>query len=1528
MPITEHDKLGVHARPSDDSLVVVPFKKRRFLFTRSPSPPPQLSSSAPEDCDAQCKPESSGLESPFSETCGHPEQADAVTGNKCAVTGNKVSSDLGEEVKDTDVNVSPTPDTFFAPSDPGLGQHVEANSFNVTNIEQEMVIDNKILSVMGSSQPLSVMQETLEVPQKVGSDEGKIVQSEGTLVMNNNTLLVMRNTQTPSEMQKTFEVPQKVGSDEGKIVRNEGTSVLDNEVLPVMGSTQPPAVTQATLDVAQKVGSDEDKIVKSEWTLVLNNKELPVMGSTQPAAVTQETLDVPQKVGSDEEKIIQSEGTLLAQKVGSSEGKIVQSEGTLVLNNKVLPVIRSTQPPAVMQETLDATQKAGRDEGKPFLSEGIPVKVDNVEHKTLLGKSGDTELKVDSGHLSLNRSNWDLNTTMDTWEGSKTDFAINHGTSTNGRLELDDMHNKGLEFGVKDSLYKGPSGANLMLGNHSLQTNGHDNKLLNLSTVVTAEHSDSVACLGLQLKPSFLSNACATSANLNTIRELPYLSLSVKPTNTVSSHIPQLAISVAKPEPFESDHQDTRKVDETGGPNSLALKNVKSEPCEGHESTISSASDLKSVCSIILKQEPLALSQGCYKSPEGKSTPVDLVSHGLSCQSTNMHQNAGTFHDNLPDPTCKSPKCKSPEGRAFQMELGHGSSMQNTEVHQTSGKVDDNTLEDICKPLGLDEGKLQSNINDPSTHKTGVENMDSQLKQSNDFPLDTVMPNAPEETASKPLHIAMRPMVSDGNEFNSMKKLCETDNLPPPHEPMVPECKEHTTADGMPESVAYNSSEIARIQNENGKVVEINETKDNISPGTHARICEFESKVAVSHDAAGAKPLHKQCGAGDEDYEDGEVADRALLNERPHEESDVEQVKDISSVGPVDVPAQKAALAEEKEIFMHNTSDVKGHGIDKCEIASYYEKDVQSFSSAALHNGDSAKSQPNRIIHKLSKDDIKKHKDPEREAKSDIGLSTNKDIKGHQADANNQQEKPEGSHSMLVEFSELCKTGSSQADGAAKDVTSTGQHSRIIYLNSASNKLASERMKCESGRSSSSHIERGSPTDRSFNHEKSHSRGSRDEPSKFGVDRRQFYQAGRQVTDFMCNRGRTDERLINLNGDKNTDSNQLLEHGNRLNGVRFPRRLNDTEIDNAAASDGFNRKIRKRSNDEFQNLSRMPCRGLSSGARGQGMMGHHPIRDISPGRRIGREVPDFVLAREDNLMRNLPDGMMEPTIPPHLHSQYERSEGIFVRRERQSLSPSQRRGVALNLPANCSKSYPRAQQRSPHQWTAPGRCPDGYTGPPELVRCRSPEMVRLDRMRSLHQRPCFQDEMVVRRRASPPYSGRQSDDVIDMVPPTREHNFPRHLRGSNRNMGRFNLIDPREIAEEDYFELPLPPHEFAEEEEYADDRRCEERRGPIRSFRQRCAAGDEDDGGGGGENYRFHVDDGPRTFRLCPENNEGFPEAGSPRDFNGRFRNRLGNRSGRLRDSVQEQDDNYRHHEGQGWEDAGYADVRMKRRRF
>jgi len=406
-------------------------------------------------------------------------------------------------------------------------------------------------------------------------------------------------------------------------------------------------------------------------------------------------------------------------------------------------------------------------------------------------------------------------------------------------------------------------------------------------------------------------------------------------------------------------------------------------------------------------------------------------------------------------------------------------------------------------------------------------------------------------------------------------------------------------------------------------------------------------------------------------------------------------------------------------------------------------------------------------------------------------------------------------------------------------------------------------------------------------------------------------------------RNRTD-RLNTLHGDRNANPEHLLDQVNSSNGIRYSHPIRAAEVAIGASPDGSSRLIRKLASEEMQNSSRFLCQRRSPGGRVQIPLGRHPIRDISPTRCIGRDVQDFAgLAHEEKLLRNLPEDIVEHSMLSHSYtrSQYERAEGIILHRERRSLTPPLRSSGALQVPANCQKSSPRSQ-RPTHQWSPPRRTSDGFS----IGHCRSPPIMRINRMQSPHKRPCFAEEVIVRRQDCSPYIARLPNDMVD-VAPSREHEFPRLVRGPNRNMRRFNMIDPREMMEEEYFCPPLVRsqiREFDVDDEFVEDRRCDERRGPIRPFRQRYVAGDNE-----GESFRFHGEDGPlRGLRSHPDTSEGFPEDGGPRDFDAQFRNRLGNPSGRLRGIAQEQQENYRRHGEQEWHDTTFNDGRTKRRRF
>lgn len=401
--------------------------------------------------------------------------------------------------------------------------------------------------------------------------------------------------------------------------------------------------------------------------------------------------------------------------------------------------------------------------------------------------------------------------------------------------------------------------------------------------------------------------------------------------------------------------------------------------------------------------------------------------------------------------------------------------------------------------------------------------------------------------------------------------------------------------------------------------------------------------------------------------------------------------------------------------------------------------------------------------------------------------------------------------------------------------------------------------------------------------------------------------------DLIHTRGRA-KRLAALHGDRNSNAEHLIDEINSSTGVRYSRPVTAGEIAIGKSPEGSNRLGRKLTNEEMQNISRLPPRQRQSPeGRVQRSLGRH---------MIGRDMPDFLLlAHEEKLLRNLPEDMVEQSMLSHRRSQYERGGDILIGRERRSLSPLPRRTGPLQLPSNGLNSSPRSQQRLARPWSPSRRPQDGFSGPRELVRCRSPPIMRVNRMQPPLENSSFPEEIMFRGRGSPPhYISRLPNGMADRSP-SREHDFPpRLMRGLNRNMRRFNAIDP---AEEEF--IPRGDiREFGVDNEFVDGRRLDERRGHVRSFRQRCIAGDNEN-----ESFRFHAEDGPpRALRLRHDANEGFPEGNGPRDFDVRFRNRLGNTSGRRRSIVEEQEENYRHHAEQEWRDSAFSDARPKRRRF
>lgn len=358
---------------------------------------------------------------------------------------------------------------------------------------------------------------------------------------------------------------------------------------------------------------------------------------------------------------------------------------------------------------------------------------------------------------------------------------------------------------------------------------------------------------------------------------------------------------------------------------------------------------------------------------------------------------------------------------------------------------------------------------------------------------------------------------------------------------------------------------------------------------------------------------------------------------------------------------------------------------------------------------------------------------------------------------------------------------------------------------------------------------------------------------------------------------------------------------------------------------------RKPLNDDLPPFRQIGSRRLSPGSRDGSntrdirMLRRIP-RNISPCRRSDENGDLVGLQHDEKLVRSLPDEMIDSA---YSRSQpiYESGTGQFGRGNR-NFSSVQRRG----FPRVRSKSPVGSRAHSPAPWSPRRRSPDGFGGLPQLSQHRTAPLYVMERIRS-PDRSCFPEDMVNRRRGSPAFMSRPSNDMRD-IESGREHGHARPMNSSRRspsdrvfgrNSRRLDVSDPRMgTGEEGYFGRPVHSnrfHEFHGDGNNDERRKCNERRGLVRPFRPSYM--------GDGDNLRFHLDDGPRPFRFCPEGDSDFGgRTMRERDFDGRIKNRQLVAPPRRMRSMEDQGGSYRH-SGQVWHDDGFHEAPgFKRRRF
>ncbi|KAG1365719.1 hypothetical protein COCNU_12G007190 [Cocos nucifera] len=1108
----------------------------------------------------------------------------------------------------------------------------------------------------------------------------------------------------------------------------------------------------------------------------------------------------------------------------------------------------------------------------------------------LQSRCSSAEVKVDSAFPYSNRSNWDLNTTMDAWEGSLND--PNHETG-------------GYEAGLVSTFSRESNGTDETLGN-SQNLNAKNQMSSNLSLPINELH-DSAACLNSQCKSVINSEYCATlgaacpAVRLNSITEMPFPSSLVKPIPP-SCNSKLATCGAVKAEPCdERSHLDAQKV-ETSSVKAAGCKDVKTELCEhlGEARKATGYGDLKSACKAAVKSEPL----------ENKAQQ--------NLGSTDMPQY---------------------ESEYFNKAL---SLMSQSQVLSTNH--DGSELPPGCIPRNMRE-----NVGGATEHSVQTLNPHNYIPCSGgEIPISTSHPQNASGFVNKCSNMFSEAHISEAEEIVSAKKAWET-----------AEAKSSGTIEvlaqtGCPDGVSYHSSE-STLADElhvglhgNSNVDEVQEAKIDVAAEikeeSHDNTCKSDSSC---HDIGTMNIVCKQSGQID-DYEDGEVTDMALHCgiEDSCEEGKLQQVNatsnadpinhlDVSIVMPSSVDVQENRT-ENLDKLLDNLQGTEGGDVGLCNDKNDHgiDKATNPHEFAAV-GGVIYGSAEKRLIKTISNncwDQSKRNKDPEAKLPYGGSLHAGTIKEGSRGEIVRQLEKnSRGSDILRAKASVLSKTESDKNSDTIKHVGSN--HGRIIDLKSTRDGLAFGKSKSLPDKPFSSLLVREDSIGKLWRQDRSHYWGSRDEncsdrSRKFEGNKNYEHLVAKRGSNFKHIRSRDRNEIRSSHDDRNSEPGNLLEQLNSSGGYRFPRPKCASEVVSSGSIGNAGRMARKPINGEFRTFSRMPYKRRSPGERGREPVGSqmihhlHPMRDISPSRCIGRDVPDFeLLAHEEKLLRNLPNDMVDPPLLLHDRSQFERAEGTVNHRVRRSLSPI-RQGSSKHIPHMYSEISPMSDMRSLHQWSPPRRKSDVFDGHPELIHCRSPPVVRLGGMRPPHQHAYFMEDTRVRRQGSPHYVPRLPDDMVDFGP-SRENDYQRYVMHPSRNFRRFDLIESCESADEELCS-PLLRRQFHEpmgDDDYSADRRkYRERHEPVRSMRR---ARDDNT-----VNFDFRDERDPRPFRHCREANGQVPERGSLGNFDRHIRNRLGNAFSRLR-GIEEPEDNYRYHEEpRRRNDASYNNGRPKRRRL
>ncbi|KAH7677964.1 hypothetical protein IHE45_07G118300 [Dioscorea alata] len=1084
--------------------------------------------------------------------------------------------------------------------------------------------------------------------------------------------------------------------------------------------------------------------------------------------------------------------------------------------------------------------------------DGISVKVEKMDScsNTLPLVGQYSQLKKQK-----NRLNWDLNTVMEAWEGSSGESTMNH----------EDANDLGLVDKCSlAGVHVEPNRTDLTVGQSSTLDTDHNPNLSTLS-LSTSEHFSSHAGLDLQLRPPCKANlglnlgvVSSHLAELNSIPEMSELSLSL------SGNVDFDTSGSGKPKYFDEKSQNTTKEVNLSSTKIIGSRPVKCEPCDGKfyeapnsasssnmQSATSSNSKITSVS--VVKPEPREVpSQQCREEPaqllSGEFDKNNFVSSG-TCVAENAKV-MDLFSDHA--------KIGLVSGISTSAD---NTSSVTTGVVGTDMNLPSQSLSPDCGTAHYSEG-VQNNANESCSENSTYGEASCNLLES---------------------------AVAQGKDVNAACEAFElaavTSSLPVEH--VGSDDKGSITTNDLSSVIGTTGSNDEKLATHETSVIENNEKKnssyqfDKSSHFTITETDEHERKTHQSGDVDGIKRSAPKEGERGDDFEDGEVRDPIL-----HAEGGDRVLPDVPLKIPLDEGVSEIKVENPEESKIVDDS-LCADERDSCISTADNQQEV---SAVGCLNVTTSKKQVTKTTQKFTVNNMVNEKGCETKSNPKRDALARNDKGGNDKSSST----PENSKGLdMIPEKHLPIKDASLNVNLGKQESGKEKQSRIIKLTSATEKSSYGKVKSNDNKSPLMQSEEDKMTDRPFMRNKPYFRETRDgfckdRYQKFTSDRSQDQYSGKHRSDLI----RMTER-----GNTHPDGSHVFPRFKKSTGMRYPRHNNSSEI---AYIPPDCMVARKHGEDESSNLSRLSSRRRSPGPVDREV---HPVMGvqvagrsfISPSRCIARDISDSLpLNADDKRLRGLPDVMGDLSLRSQHRLQFEREENAYIRRVRRSSSPRPRRGIPMRFRNECS----------PHQWSPPRRSPNIYEGHPELGHIRSPPILTHDRMRSPRQRPCFPEDVIVRRPGSPQsFMTRMSDDAREIH--LRRNDCMRPERVLERNMQRFDMIDPRETTEEEYLEH-LHYNHF-----------CEERRF-VRPIRQRFNAS-EDEG-----SLHNHAGDGPPTFRFRPEAMEGFSERGGSRDFNGHIQSRPGN----VHDRLHGIDEREQYHGRQGWSEADFAGVRPKRRRM